>query len=83
MALLKTLSEGRIKGAALDVFDVEPLPGDSQWRTTRWGVEGRSEVLLSPHLGYAEEEIMNRWYEEQAENIERWLDGKEVETRLL
>ncbi|EEH45590.2 uncharacterized protein PADG_01740 [Paracoccidioides brasiliensis Pb18] len=82
-ALLKTLSEGRIKGAALDVFDVEPLPGDSQWRTTRWGVEGRSEVLLSPHLGYAEEEIMNRWYEEQAENIERWLDGKEVETRLL
>ncbi|PGH16008.1 hypothetical protein AJ79_01988 [Helicocarpus griseus UAMH5409] len=82
-ALLEVLREGRIRGAALDVFNREPLAGDSEWRTTKWGVEGRSEVLLSPHMGYAEEEIMERWYEEQAENLGRWLDGKEVETRLI
>ncbi|KLJ11070.1 glycerate dehydrogenase [Blastomyces silverae] len=82
-ALLKTLKEGKIRGAALDVFDLEPLPGDSPWRTTRWGVEGRSEVLLSPHMGYVEEGIMHRWYEEQAENLDRWLNGKEVENKLV
>ncbi|OJD13424.1 hypothetical protein AJ78_06114 [Emergomyces pasteurianus Ep9510] len=82
-ALLKTLKEGRIRGAALDVFDQEPLPGDSEWRNKNWGIEGRSEVLLSPHMGYAEEGIMNRWYEEQAEYLERWLNGKGVEMKLL
>lgn len=82
-SLLKTLEEGKIRGVALDVFDLEPLPLDSPWRTTRWGVEGRSDVLLSPHMGYVEEGVMHRWYEEQAENLEKWLSGKDVETRLL
>jgi glycerate dehydrogenase len=49
-ALLETLRAGRIRGAALDVFDPEPLPLASPWRTTAWGQEGRSEVLLSPHV---------------------------------
>ncbi|KAK2734825.1 hypothetical protein FQN55_002520 [Onygenales sp. PD_40] len=80
--LLETLKRGGIRGAALDVFDREPLAEDSEWRTTEWGVEGRSEVLLTPHMGYGEEEIMNRWYEEQAENLGRWLEGKEVLNRL-
>ncbi|OAX79689.1 hypothetical protein ACJ72_05988 [Emergomyces africanus] len=81
-ALLNILKNGRIRGAALDVFDQEPLPEDSEWSNTKWGIEGRSEVLLSPHMGYAEEGIMNRWYEEQAENLESWLNGKSVETKL-
>ncbi|KAL5358779.1 hypothetical protein BJX96DRAFT_183334 [Aspergillus floccosus] len=42
-ALLDTLRRGGIRGAALDVFDPEPLPVDSPWRTTEWGCEGRSE----------------------------------------
>lgn len=81
-ALLDALKQGKIRGAALDVFDTEPLPLDSEWRTTPWGQEGRSDVLLTPHMGYCEEGIINRWYEEQAENVERWLDEKEVKTRL-
>jgi phosphoglycerate dehydrogenase-like enzyme len=41
-ALVKTLSEGRIKGAALDVFDEEPLPAGHPFYTLE-------NVLLSPH----------------------------------
>lgn len=82
-ALLEALHAGRIRGAALDVFDAEPLPADSPWRTTAWGRDGRSEVLLTPHTGYCEEENMERWYDEQAENLERWLDGQELRTRLV
>ncbi|CAI7623792.1 unnamed protein product [Penicillium pancosmium] len=77
-ALLQALNAGSIWGAALDVFDPEPLPLDSPWRTTQWGRDGRSEVLLSPHMGYGEEELINGWYREVAENLERWLDGKEL-----
>lgn len=76
--LLAVLKEGKIRGAALDVFDLEPLSQDSEWRTTKWGVGGRSHVLLSPHMGYVEEEVMSNWYEENVENIERWHAGQEL-----
>jgi phosphoglycerate dehydrogenase-like enzyme len=78
MALLETLREGRIRGAALDVFDIEPLPADSPWRTEKWGVDGKSRVLLTPHMGYVEEDTLNTWYEETAENVERWFEGKDL-----
>ncbi|KAL2870717.1 D-2-hydroxyacid dehydrogenase family protein [Aspergillus lucknowensis] len=80
-ALLETLNAGRIAGAALDVFDAEPLPTDSPWRTTPWGRDGRSEVVLTPHMGYGDEQI-HRWYDEVAANLERWLDGVELRTLL-
>ena len=50
-ALLAVLKEGRVKGAGLDVFNREPLEQESEWRSERWGEEGRSEVVLSPHMG--------------------------------
>lgn len=81
-ALLKTLNEGRIRGAALDVFELEPLPWDSPWRTTAWGENGRSEVLLSPHAGYSDEDLLHGWYQELAQNLERWLDGRELLRRM-
>ncbi|KAM3069213.1 hypothetical protein ACMFMG_010730 [Clarireedia jacksonii] len=81
-ALLDTLEKGRIRGAALDVFDLEPLPKESAWRNSKWGEDGRSQVLLSPHMGYVEEEVMNEWYEEQVDNAERWYQGKELTTVL-
>lgn len=76
-ALLGVLEKGGIRGAALDVFELEPLPGDSRWRTTKWGVEGRSHVLLSPHTGYVEEETMNGWYWEQARVLDAWAETGE------
>ncbi|KAF4634566.1 hypothetical protein G7Y89_g3532 [Cudoniella acicularis] len=77
-ALIKVLDEGLIRGAALDVYEIEPLPQDSKWRTTKWGKDGRSHVLLSPHMGYVEEESIGNWYDEQAEILERWHQGKEL-----
>ncbi|KAK9423391.1 putative Glycerate dehydrogenase [Seiridium unicorne] len=83
-ALLNTLERGGIKGAALDVFDVEPLPLTSPWRQDRhWGQNGRSQLLTTPHMGYVDEGLMNTWYAESAENVERWLDGEEVLHRLV
>ncbi|TAQ86110.1 hypothetical protein B7494_g5567 [Chlorociboria aeruginascens] len=73
--LLDTLREGRIRGAALDVFDVEPLPADSPWRTTKWRENGSSHVLLSPHMGYGERQTINNWYAEQVEILEKWHHG--------
>jgi lactate dehydrogenase-like 2-hydroxyacid dehydrogenase len=48
--LLDVLEKGKIRAAALDVFELEPLPLDSRWRTTKWGQDGRSRVLLTPHM---------------------------------
>ncbi|KAH8703128.1 D-isomer-specific 2-hydroxyacid dehydrogenase family protein [Talaromyces proteolyticus] len=80
-ALLETLKAGRIRGAAIDVFDVEPLPADSEWRTTEWGKNGRSDVLLSPHMGYGSEEYIGRMYDEVVKNVERYLAGEELLVR--
>lgn len=74
--LRAVLGQGRIRGAALDVFELEPLPADSPWRTTEWGAGGRSQVLLTPHTGYAERETLTKWYREQVENIVRWQKGE-------
>lgn len=82
-ALLRVLKEGRIRGAAVDVFDLEPLNTDSEWRTTKWGQDGRSHVLLSPHMGYVEVDTMRRWYEETAENLVRYAAGKELANSML
>ncbi|ALX67328.1 D-2-hydroxyacid dehydrogenase [Microbacterium sp. XT11] len=67
-ALLAALDDGRVSFAALDVFEVEPLPQDSAlWTHPR--------VLVSPHtaaLSSKEEERIARRF---AENAARLLDG--------
>lgn len=76
--LWAVLEEGKIRAAGVDVFEIEPLPKDSRWRTTRWGEDGRSQVLLTPHTGYAEKETFTTWYEQQVEAIQRWEKGEEL-----
>lgn len=74
--LVDALKEKRIRGVGLDVFDLEPLPDDSIWRSRDWpdGVT----VLVSPHIGYVVEETMQSWYEQIAANINRYLQGQEL-----
>jgi phosphoglycerate dehydrogenase-like enzyme len=81
--LVDALEHSRIRGAALDVFEIEPLPLSSPWRRDNyWGEEGRSYLLTTPHMGYVDEGLMNTWYAETAENVERWLKGNEVLHRI-
>ncbi|GJN79676.1 hypothetical protein PLIIFM63780_003194 [Purpureocillium lilacinum] len=80
--LLDVLKAGKIRGAALDVFDLEPLPRDSEWRSAEWGKNGRSEVLIAPHMGYVEERSISGFYRKQVANLERWVAGEPLETLL-
>jgi phosphoglycerate dehydrogenase-like enzyme len=81
--LVDALEHGKIRGAALDVFDIEPLPLSSPWRRDNyWGQDGRSYLLTTPHMGYVDEGLMNAWYAETAENVELWLEGNEVLNRI-
>ena len=68
-ALIEALRERRIEGAAIDVFDVEPLPGGHPFRT-------RENVLATPHIGYVTEELYRTFYGDAAANIAAWLQGK-------
>lgn len=82
VALFDVLEKGgRIRGFAVDVYDVEPLPATSRWRSKEWGRAGRSQVLTTPHTGFVDE-IVQTWYDESAENVERWMKGMEVNNRL-
>lgn len=73
-ALVAALRDGRIAGAALDVYDVEPLPADHAYRTL-------SNLVATPHLGYVVEETMRGHYAQAVEDIAAWLAGAPV--RLL
>jgi phosphoglycerate dehydrogenase-like enzyme len=70
-ALIAALREKRIAGAGLDVFDVEPLPGDHPLRKL-------DNVVLSPHLGYVTAENFRTCYGGVVENIRAFLDGKPI-----
>lgn len=82
--LLDHLEKGKIRGAAIDVFDEEPLPLDSRWRTTAWGKDGRSELVMTPHAGYAYEGDvgMGAMWDGLKEELERVVQGEEVKWRL-
>lgn len=70
-ALVAALREGRIAGAALDVFDVEPLPKDHPFL-------GMDNVILAPHLGYVTEEIFRTFYGQQVEDVAAYLKGEPI-----
>ncbi len=70
-ALIAALDEDRIGGAALDVFDEEPLPADHPLKAAR-------NLLLTPHLGYVTRETYKVFYEETVEAVEAFLAGTPV-----
>jgi lactate dehydrogenase-like 2-hydroxyacid dehydrogenase len=73
--LYECLQRGGIKGAALDVWWEEPLSETSKWRT-QWGVDGKSILIMSPHMGYVDKDVMNAWYKEQVDVVKSWQKGE-------
>ena len=73
-ALIDCLRQRRIAGAALDVFDQEPLPRDHP-------LLGLDNVIISPHMAYVTEETYRLFYGEMVEDIAAWLKGEPI--RLL
>jgi len=69
IALSEALRTRRIAGAALDVFDQEPLPSDSPL----WSIEN---LLITPHTAGLTEKLWYRHYDLFSENLRRYLAGK-------
>lgn len=83
--LAKALNEGKIKGAALDVFEIEPIKEDSPILK----VKDKEKLILSPHIAWASVEARGRLFEEVLSNIEAFYNGEErnrsrkVESKIL
>ncbi len=68
-ALINALREGKIGGAALDVFDKEPLPAESPL----WDLDN---LLILPHTAGISEKMWERHYALFSENLRRYFAGR-------
>jgi phosphoglycerate dehydrogenase-like enzyme len=73
-ALVEALRERRIAGAALDVFEAEPLPAGHP-------LTELDNVILSPHAGGFVEETYRSWYEGTVDAVLAFLEGREIPVR--
>src|SRR3984885_7788480 len=66
-ALIRVLKNKQIAGAAIDVFDTEPLPPSHPFRTL-------DNVLATPHIGYVAKGLYETFYADTVSNIRKWLE---------
>jgi phosphoglycerate dehydrogenase-like enzyme len=70
-ALVAKLHAGEIAGAALDVYDTEPLPADHSLRKT-------PRTVLTPHIGYVTEDTYEVFFGDAVEDVLAYLAGSPV-----
>src|SRR5271168_537100 len=66
--LVEALKDKKIAGAAIDVFDQEPLPLGHPFRSL-------PNLLATPHIGYVSRGLYERFYQDTVANIRNWLDS--------
>ena len=70
-ALIKALQKRRLAGAALDVFEQEPLPPHHPFRTL-------DTVLATPHVGYVSRQNYQQFFSQMIEDIQAWFAGEPI-----
>ena len=70
-ALIKALQKQRLAGAALDVFEQEPLPEHHPFRTL-------DRVLATPHVGYVSQQNYHQFFSQMIEDIQAWSAGTPI-----
>lgn len=74
-ALLAALESGRLGGAGLDVFEIEPVVGPSPFA-------GFRNVVLTPHNAPGTQDIMRRKFREMFANATRFAEGENLENKI-
>jgi len=72
--LIDALHARKIAGAAIDVFDQEPLPPNHPFRTM-------ANVLATPHIGYVSRGLYETFYQDTVGNIRRWIEQSSIKER--
>jgi hypothetical protein len=66
------MTSGQIAGAAIDVYDTEPLPPQHPYRHL-------DRLLATPHIGYVSRGLYERFYRDTVANINAWLDARSAQ----
>ena len=69
-ALIDALRNRHIAGAAIDVFDIEPIPRDHPLRQL-------DTVITTPHIGYVSRDLYRVFYQDTVANIVKWLQTRQ------
>lgn len=71
--LARAIEEEEIRGAALDVYETEPVGEDN----ILLSIKNKDKLLLSPHIAWASIEARERLFNEVVENIKAFYNGKD------